>query len=203
MLIILVRRNATANIRTFGEMATKILTVDQLISIAPYIDVNTPFISKKSAETFLPYILQYQGDVDTPLRFAAFLANILHESGCLKWVRELASGSAYEGRKDLGNVNVGDGKLFKGRGLIQITGRANYTKLSKAWHGDDTLVKNPDLLATPENAVKSAYWFWADKNLNKAADLPDFKRVVKLINGGTNGMKERELYYQRALKILY
>lgn len=178
------------------------ISVEQLMSIAPYINPSIPFISKKSAETFLPYILQHQGDVNTPLRFAAFLANILHESGCLKWVRELASGEAYEGRKDLGNIQKGDGKLFKGRGLIQVTGRDNYMRLSKAWYGDDTLIRNPDIIATPENAVRSAYWFWHEKKLNALADAPNFAKVVKVINGGTNGMEERLKYYKSAIKIL-
>lgn len=170
------------------------ITKEQLKKIAP--------VSDKAAETFLPYILKYMGDVNTPIRFAAFLANILHESGCFKYVRELASGEAYEGRKDLGNVYAGDGKLYKGRGLIQLTGRANYTKISKAWYGDDTLVKNPDMLATPENAVRSAYWFWATNGLNAIADSGDFKKVCKRINGGYNGLAEREKYYKAALAIL-
>lgn len=171
------------------------LTKDQLKQIAP--------VSDKAAETFLPYILSNMGEVNTPLRFAAFLANILHESGCFKYVHELASGEAYEGRKDLGNTYPGDGRKFKGRGLIQITGRINYAAVSKAMFGDTkTLLMNPDLLATPENAVKSAYWFWNDRNLNALADIPDFIKIVKRINGGTNGLAEREKYYNAALAAL-
>lgn len=170
------------------------LTSQQLQSIAP--------VSAKAAETFLPYINQYMGDVNTPLRFAAFLANILHESGCFRYVREIASGEAYEGRKDLGNTLKGDGKRFKGRGLIQITGRTNYAEISKDWYGNDSIVKNPDILATPENAVRSAYWFWNKRNLNALADKPDFKTVCKRINGGLNGYAERLKYYQAALGVL-
>jgi len=116
------------------------LTTAQLKEIAP--------VSDKAAELFMPYIYKYMGDVNTPIRFAAFLANVLHESGCFRYVREIASGDAYEGRKDLGNVFKGDGRLFKGRGLIQLTGRSNYLEISKDWFGDDTLVRNPELLAT-------------------------------------------------------
>ena len=170
------------------------LSATELRQIAP--------ISAKSAETFLPYILQHQGNVNTPLRFAAFLSNILHESGCFRYVREIASGEAYEGRKDLGNVHKGDGKLFKGRGLIQITGRANYMEISKDWYGNDSIVRNPEILASPENAVRSAYWFWNKRNLNAIADKPDFKTVCKRINGGLNGYAERLKYYEAALKVL-
>lgn len=171
------------------------LTIDTLKKIAP--------VSDKAAELFLPYILSNQGEVNTPLRFAAFLANVLHESGCFKYVRELASGEAYEGRVDLGNIHAGDGKRYKGRGLIQVTGCNNYSACSTALYGDRmTLIKNPDLLSTPENAVKSAYWFWNTHNLNAIADIPDFVKVVKRINGGLNHFDERKKYYDNALKIL-
>ena len=105
-------------------------------------------------------------DIDTDKEIAAFIAQIGHESGQLRYVEEIASGVAYEGRKDLGNTQKGDGKRFKGRGLIQITGRFNYTQLSKDL-GED-FVKNPELLSTPKYAVESACWFW---NKNKLNDL--------------------------------
>ena len=105
-------------------------------------------------------------DIDTDKEIAAFIAQIGHESGQLRYVEEIASGAAYEGRKDLGNTQKGDGKRFKGRGLIQITGRFNYTQLSKDL-GED-FVKNPELLSTPKYAVQSACWFW---NKNKLNDL--------------------------------
>ena len=105
-------------------------------------------------------------DIDTDKEIAAFIAQIGHESGQLRYVEEIASGAAYEGRKDLGNTQKGDGKRFKGRGLIQITGRFNYTQLSKDL-GED-FIKNPELLSTPKYAVQSACWFW---NKNKLNDL--------------------------------
>lgn len=177
-------------------MPVRELTVAQLKQIAPA-------VNDKGAETFLPYLNKYRGNVDTPLRFAAFLANILKESGCFKYVREIADGSAYEGREDLGNIHPGDGKTYKGRGLIQVTGRVNYAACSKDLFGDEkTLLQTPDLLATPENAVRSAYWFWGSKKLNEIADKPDFIKVVKRINGGTNGLAERQEYYKRALAVL-
>jgi putative chitinase len=102
--------------------------------------------------------------IDTEKRVAAFIAQIGHESGQLRYIEELASGSAYEGRKDLGNTQAGDGIKFKGRGLIQITGRFNYEELSKDL-GED-FVKNPSLLSTPKYAVQSACWFWKRNKLN-------------------------------------
>ena len=104
--------------------------------------------------------------IDSDKQVAAFIAQIGHESGQLRYSEELASGKAYEGRKDLGNTQQGDGVKFKGRGLIQITGRFNYTQLSKDL-GED-FIKNPELLSTPKYAVQSACWFW---NKNKLNDL--------------------------------
>lgn len=104
--------------------------------------------------------------IDSDKQVAAFIAQIGHESGQLRYVEELASGKAYEGRRDLGNTQQGDGVKFKGRGLIQITGRFNYIQLSKDL-GED-FIKNPALLSTPKYAVQSACWFW---NKNKLNDL--------------------------------
>ena len=114
---------------------------------------------------WLNYFMPKYG-IDTDKEVAAFVAQIGHESGQLRYVEELASGKAYEGRKDLGNTQGGDGIRFKGRGLIQITGRFNYIQLSKDL-GED-FIKNPALLSTPKYAVQSACWFW---NKNKLNDL--------------------------------
>ena len=114
---------------------------------------------------WLNYFMPKYG-IDSDKEVAAFIAQIGHESGQLRYVEELASGRAYEGRKDLGNTQAGDGIRFKGRGLIQITGRFNYTQLSKDL-GED-FIKHPELLSTPKYAVQSACWFW---NKNKLNDL--------------------------------
>jgi putative chitinase len=132
---------------------------------------------------------------------AAFLGQVLHESGCFRYVHELASGEAYEGRADLGNTQKGDGPRFKGRGLIQVTGRSNYEKVSKALYGGQQLLETPDLLATPENAVRSAYWFWDTHNLNELADAGDYEKITRRINAGMNGWAERKMFYDRALKV--
>lgn len=115
-------------------------------------------------------------------------------------MRELASGSAYEGRVDLGNVNFGDGVKYKGRGLIQVTGRANYAQVEKDLK--IPCVENPELLESPENAALTAGWFWDSRKLNELADNSDFLRITKKINGGVNGIKDREELYGRALKVL-
>jgi putative chitinase len=104
--------------------------------------------------------------IDSDKEVAAFIAQIGHESGYLRYSEEIASGKAYEGRRDLGNIYAGDGMKYKGRGLIQITGRYNYAQLSKDL-GED-FIKNPELLSTPKYAVQSACWFW---NKNKLNDL--------------------------------
>jgi putative chitinase len=136
-------------------------------------------------------------EINTPLRQAHFLAQILHESGSLLYSEEIASGSAYEGRKNLGNTQPGDGIKFKGRGLMQLTGRANYAVYGK-YIGVD-LEAHPELVATTY-AVDVAGWFFATKNLNELADKDDVATITKRINGGLNGFAERKQYLDRAKK---
>ena len=166
----------------------------------------------KNADVFVPYLNEVilSHKIDTPKRLSAFIAQIAHESGQFRYTVEIASGRAYEGRKDLGNIYAGDGVKFKGRGLIQITGRDNYTKLSKTFGVD--FVKNPDLLSTPQYAVKSAAWFWQTIKGNDYADLPDtwrsatkkytpFQYITYRVNGGQNGYAERLSFYNKALAV--
>lgn len=138
-------------------------------------------------------------EINTPLRLAAFLAQIGHESGRMRYVEEIASGRAYEGRKSLGNTQKGDGARFKGRGLIQITGRANYTELSNDVGVD--FVSQPMLLSLPEYAVMSACWFWQKRGLNELADEGRYRDITKAINGGYNGLEDREKLYERAKRM--
>jgi len=143
-------------------------------------------------------------NITTPMRVAAFLAQVGHESGRLYYVRELwgptAAQARYEGRLDLGNTESGDGSRFRGRGLIQITGRANYACCSKALGIDFT--ESPELLEEPGAAAVSAAWFWASHGLNQLADAGDFRRITKKINGGYNGLEERIALYDKALEVL-
>ena len=140
------------------------------------------------------YALEF--GITTPLRWAHYLSQIMHESGGFRYSEEIASGKAYEGRKDLGNTQKGDGVKYKGRGLIQLTGRANYTKY-KAYCGFD-VVSQPELLARPIGAVRSSMWYWKKNSLNYYADRDEFVKITKRINGGTNGLKQRETYLKRA-----
>jgi putative chitinase len=131
--------------------------------------------------------------IDSPARQAAFIAQIGHESGRLVYVRELwgptPSQAGYEGRLDLGNTEKGDGFRFRGRGLIQITGRANYKRAADALGLD--LLNQPELLEQPGNAALSAAWFWNVRGLNAYADTGDFNTITRRINGGTNGLQDR------------
>lgn len=168
------------------------------------------YATQKNLDLFYPFFDKYMKEYEIvgKLREAAFIAQIIHESGSFKYTEEIASGEAYEGRKDLGNIYPGDGRKFKGRGLIQITGRSNYEEISKAF--DIDFINNPELLEQAEWAVKSACWWWYKKGLNKISDQWDsinnndknFRRITKIINGGYNGYADRKNHYDLALKIL-
>jgi putative chitinase len=139
--------------------------------------------------------------ITTPLRMAHFVAQIAHETASFLYAEEIADGSAYEGRRDLGNTEPGDGKRFKGRGLIQLTGRANYAEYSRD-AGVDYL-SNPGLVASdPFAAVDVACWYWNKRRINRLADADDVKAVTKAINGGYNGLDDRMEYLARAKAVL-
>lgn len=135
--------------------------------------------------------------IDTPERVAAFLAQIAHETGGFRWTREFADGRAYEFRADLGNSEPGDGPRFKGRGLIQLTGRGNYRLASRALFGDDRLLMAPDLAERPDISARVAAWFWTLRGLNTFADLGSFAEITRRINGGLNGHADRVARWER------
>lgn len=148
--------------------------------------------------------------INTRLRMAAFLAQVGHESGQFRYVRELG-GDQYLSKYDTGSLAKrlgntpqadGDGQKYRGRGLIQVTGRDNYLACSKALFADDRLLRTPEMLEQAEWAAKSAAWFWNSRNLNALADAGDFTGLTRRINGGINGLDERQEFYQRALKVL-
>jgi len=147
---------------------------------------------------FAPMLAAMQSaSIDTPLRQAHFLAQVGHESAELRYTEELASGAAYEGRKDLGNTEKGDGARFKGRGLIQLTGRTNYKTFSKVVGQD--LLTHPETVATDARlAVDVATWFWTQHNLNPLADADDVVTITHRINGGENGLDDRKAKLARA-----
>lgn len=164
------------------------------------------------ASVYLPGLNATMGKyaIVTRLRMAAFLAQIGHESGQLQYVRELGNDkylSKYDtGRlaERLGNTLEadGDGQLYRGRGLIQVTGRFNYEACSEALFGDSRLLNTPELLEHPVYASMSAGWFWQKEGLNSLADKGDILAIAKRINGGTNGLEDRKAIYKRALEVL-
>lgn len=139
-------------------------------------------------------------EINTLLREAAFLAQLGHESLDLKYMEEIASGSAYEGRVDLGNINPGDGARYKGRGPIQLTGRANYKRYGDLLGID--LEDNPEQASTPEVGFQIAGLFWSLRKLNTFADQENMKEITHRINGGYNGLDDRLKRYEVAKQVL-
>ena len=161
-----------------------------------------PNLPAAKRQLYLPYLnkAMREFEIANYLRASAFLAQLAHESAELRYFQEIASGKAYEGRKDLGNTKPGDGVKYKGHGPIQITGRANHAACGKALGLD--LINNPTLITQPPNAFRSAGWFWDSRGLNALADQRLFKAITKKINGGFNGLADRQKYYDRALRII-
>lgn len=197
---------------------------DQLVAIMPN--------AKGRCDTYLPLLNKYMQDfkINTPLRVAHFLAQIAHESAELKCTEENLNYSAealratfpryfssaqaavyarkpqkigsrvYANRMGNGSEASGDGYKYRGRGFLQITGKANYATY-KAFCGYD-VVANPDLLAKPLGACRSACWWWQTHGLNELADKDDLRTITRTINGGFNGLQDREKYLKRAKKVI-
>ena len=174
------------------------ITEQQLLQILPN--------AGRQAGVFVPVMNAAMGNygIVTPLRMAAFIAQVGHESGQFRWLKELwgptAQQAGYDGRADLGNTVKGDGSNYRGRGLIQITGRANYAACGEALGLD--LLSKPELLELPQYAAMSAAWFWSAKGLNTLADQGDLVKITRRINGGLNGLADRQALYDKALKVL-
>ncbi len=167
------------------------VSAEQLMQIVPTLDAGqAPAIAQNLNAAMA------EANINTPQQQAMFIAQLAHESGGFRYMEEIASGAAYEGRSDLGNTQPGDGVRYKGRGYIQVTGRYNYAQAGEALGLD--LVNNPALAAQPENAARIAAWYWTSRDINEAANSGDFVQVTRLINGGTNGLADRQAYYARA-----
>lgn len=202
------------------------ITLEQLVAIMPYAEVRAAqFLTPISAA-------MEEFGINTPARKAAFLAQVAHESTQLgslvenlnysaegliaTWRRRFTFADAaayarkperianrvYSSRMGNGDEASGDGWRFRGRGIFQITGRANYTACSLALYNDELLIERPELIEQPEGACRSAGWFWQARELNKWADSGDFKTLTIRINGGMNGYAERAEFYLRARKTL-
>lgn len=187
-----------------------IITIEQLRAICPQLP--------KNGDVFIPYLNEFMPayGIDTPAAAAMFLAQAAHECGQFRYTQEIASGKAYEGRADLGNTQPGDGVRYKGRGIFQVTGRANYKTCGAALGLD--LVNHPSLLETPQYAVQSACWYWQSRKLSDIANSPKktyqvtrnkkvytltaFEYLTTKINGWLNGIEDREAFWDRAKKIM-
>lgn len=169
-----------------------------------------PRLAAAKLPLYLPHLnraMQAYG-VDTMPRTAAFIAQLAHESGEFRWMEEIWGPTDPQRRYEppgtlaarLGNTQPGDGKRFKGRGPIQITGRFNYAKYGTLLGVD--LAAQPELAATPEIAFATAGLYWKSNGLNELADANDFIKITRRINGGTNGLADRQKYHARALQVL-
>lgn len=162
--------------------------------------------AQERVAAFYPFLMEFMPEyqITTKLREAAFLATIAEESGEFRYTREIWGPTdvqlRYEGRADLGNTEPGDGELFRGRGLISLTGRANYQKASAALGID--YVADPSQMQTPKESVRTACWWWNAHGCNELADIPDFKAVTRRVNGGLTHYDRRKAYYERALAVL-
>jgi len=193
-------------------------------------NVLRPFVSEANIERYADLLTELMSKygIDTPLRQRHFLAQLLHESGGFRSVREnlnyntdglmatfprhfanradaetfhrqpeRIANRVYMNRMGNGDEASGDGWRFIGRGLIQITGREMYGRVSRAIFGDDRLWKMPDILEQDRYAVESACWFWQSHNINALADQDDIQAVTRRINGGLNGLADRQNYFDK------
>jgi putative chitinase len=170
-----------------------------------------PQTNRQRAEDFCQVFNEWSEafGITTPLRTAHFLAQCWHESACLRYLEEIASGAAYDTgslARRLGNTpeRDGDGQRYKGRGIIQITGRANYQAYADSGFCVGNLMAHPEWLSQSPGCYKSAMWFWWRARLSAIADTDNgqnaseiCKRITRRINGGYNGLSERQYYLRR------
>lgn len=170
------------------------VTVERLSRLAPSAN---PAIVAGIAERFDRLAEEHK--VTTQLRLCHFLAQAAHETDGFRTLEEYGGPAyfiRYEGRRDLGNVQAGDGVRYHGRGIFQLTGRANYRRLSEIL--DIDLEADPERAKEPSVSLAVAFAYWTESNINPAADADDIAQVTKLINGGRNGLAERTRYLDRA-----
>lgn len=187
-----------------------LITREQICAIAPA-------VKPESLSNYIPFLEDTlrRWNIITPQSIGAFISNLSVESAHFKRTLEIGSGSAYEGRTDLGNTQPGDGERFKGRGLIQLTGRTVYKQCSRDLYNNDSLLTASSILEAPRPALESACWFWSRyKDVNSVCAEPEtwhkpgvhnyskFQWICILVNGGFNDYAEREANYLRARKIL-
>lgn len=172
------------------------ITIQQLRKIAP--NARSVDLLAQSINRWAPTF-----GITTPRRMQHFLAQCAHETMGFVLLTELASGKAYEWNARLGNTQKGDGVRFKGRGLLQLTGRANYQAYAKSGYCVGDLMSHPDWLAKFPGAVKSAMWYWWSRGLNEVADRDDVVALTRKINGGLNGLESRKKYLSKAKLVVH
>ena len=175
---------------------------DFILSVAPRFsgaraEAQSRIVGEISA-VFSPTLDSYR--INTRLRIAHFMGQVTHECAGFRTTEEFASGAAYEGRADLGNTHKGDGKRYKGRGLIQLTGRANYRNIGEILNLP--LEDEPRLAAEPVTSLKIACEYWKNRKINAVADLDDLINATKRVNGGLNGLEDRRKYLRKAKTVL-
>jgi putative chitinase len=185
---------------TYEQEKTPMIPVDAqtMREVAPQFSGEAAerqaFIIAAVGEVLAPTLEEY--GISTRLRIAHFLGQTCHESAGFRTTEEFATGDAYEGRADLGNTKAGDGRRYKGRGLLQLTGRANYRALGKVLKVD--LENDPERAADPALSLRIACEYWKSHKINAACDRDDLIAVTRAINGGTNGLEDRRGYTSSA-----
>jgi putative chitinase len=190
--------NSLAEQLSKGAMS---LLSDKLLVSLEQLGTIAPNSNEDRLRLLVPYLNQamIHYGIDTPLRICYFLAQTAEESDGYATNREYASGDEYEGRTNLGNTEQGDGRRFKGRGLIELTGRENYYNCGQALGVD--LIANPERLEDYDLACYSAGWYWFTHSLNNYADVDDLTSITEIINGGLNGYDTRLEYLSRAKQV--
>lgn len=181
------------------------LTGEQLLAVMPRLK-TVPNAVEDLLEPLNEAMQRFE--IVTPLRVAAFLATIAHESGELRWMEEIWGPTKQQLKYDppgqlakrLGNTQVGDGKLFKGRGPIQLTGRSNYRLYGRLL--GLPLESQPDLAVRFDYGILITGQFWQQRDLNTLSDRQQFTRLTERVNGGTNGLAERLAYFEKAKTVL-
>jgi putative chitinase len=160
-----------------------------------------PKLTDERAATFLKLLndAMKEFEVNTPKRQAAFLAQVAHESGELRFLEAMISDAA-DSRTDLGNTQRGDAGKYIGRGPLHLTGRANYRAAGQALKLD--LEAKPEQVAKPEVGFRVAAWFWKAGGMNQLADQGDIRGISLRINGSNNGLDQRQKYYKKAKEVL-
>lgn len=178
-----------------GAGVGALLTLDLLRAVCPATKVGL-------LEAALPGLVAAaeRYGITTPARIAAWVAQLAHESDGFRALEEYASGEAYEGRRDLGNIEPGDGRRYRGRSWVMLTGRSNYRAAGLALVLP--LEERPELATTPEVAALIAGWYWQSRWLNALADAGRFDAITRRINGGLRGKASRDAYHARARRAL-